>query len=180
MKKNWLSAGLMAALLAVTAATPTEAAVFNFTFDLSPNATVTAPFVGSGTFSFDGVATAGTYALTSLSNYGFDFTVNGNNFTNADLATPASNIAVAITLMGSDLLVNFGGSAGGPFGGSADFVGAGGAILSFQPNFGSLYFSGSSFGTYQGIQTTSIPEPMSASLMVLGLAGIMAARRRRA
>lgn len=179
---NRLNTALTAALLAMAAAVPAEATVFNFTFDASPDGTVTAPYVGTGTFSFDGTAAAGTYALTSLSNYAFDFTVDGIQFTNANLATPVANIAVAITLSGTDLLVNFGGSMGGPFNGSADFLGPGNTPLSFQPNFGSLYFSNASFGTYQGILSTAsaIPEPVSVALLAIGLAGMTAARRRRA
>lgn len=181
MKKNWLSAGLAAALLAMAATTPAEAAVFKFTFDGTFDAAVTPPYVGAGTFSFDGAATAGTYALSSLNNFAFDFTINGINFTNANLSTPVNHIAVSIASLGQDLVVNFGGSGGGPYGGSADFTGSG-SQLSFQPGFGSLYFSGSSYGTYQGILDTghAVPEPMSAALVLFGLAGVAASRRRRA
>ncbi|WP_066342019.1 PEP-CTERM sorting domain-containing protein [Azohydromonas lata] len=181
MKKNWLSAGLTAALLAVAAAVPAEAAVFKFTFDSTFDGTVTPPYVGAGTFSFDGAATAGTYALSSLSNFAFDFTIHGVNFTNANLSTPVNHIAVSIASLGQDLVVNFGGSGGGLYGGSADFTESG-SQLSFQPNFGSLFFSGSAYGTYQGILDTShaVPEPMSAALVLFGLAGVAASRRRRA
>lgn len=173
---NRLNTALAAALLAMAAAVPAEATVFNFNFDATFDGTVTAPYVGSGTFSFDGPALVGTYALTSLSNYAFDFTVNGFQFTNAELATPVANIAVAITLAGTDLLVNFGGSGGGPFNGSVDFVGT--RLLTLQPNFGPRYQSNTgSSGTFQGV--SAIPEPMSAALLAIGLAGMTAARRRR-
>lgn len=181
MKKNLLSAALTAAVLALASAAPAQASVFNFNFDASPDGTVTGPFVGTGTFSFTGTATAGTFSLSSLSGYAFDFTVNGNHFTAANLATSVSNILVSITSSGQDLLAHFGGAGGGPFGGSMDFVN-GGANLSFQPAFGPLYFSGSSFGTYEGVLSTApsaVPEPLSASLVGLGLAGIVAVRRRR-
>jgi hypothetical protein len=177
--KRSLLIGGMAALMTVANVASVQAAVFQFTFDNTADGTVTAPFTGTGTFSFDGPATAGsTVALTTLSNFAFDFTIDGNNFTVADLVTPQANILVQFTASGSDVLVNFGGSLGGPFNGSADFV-DGGIELSFQPLFGSLYFSGSRFGTYQGVleQRAAVPEPMSLGLLALGLATLAGVRR---
>jgi hypothetical protein len=67
--------------------------------------------------------------------------------------------------------VNFGGR-GGPFNGSIDFVNA--SALSFEPDFGSLYFQVSFFGTYQGIaaaSTPTVPEPATV-LGLLSVAGV--------
>jgi MYXO-CTERM domain-containing protein len=181
--RNSLIGCVTAALLAFASVAPASAAVFNFAFDSSPDSTVTAPLVGSGTFSFDGTATAGTVALTSLTNYAFSFTFGSNTFTNADIQTPVANVQVQFTTQGTDLVVNFGGSRGGPFGGSLDFTN-GGAFLTFQPNFGGLYGSGNFFGNYAGVAaaepSTGVPTPMALGLFGLGLAGLAVVRRRRA
>jgi MYXO-CTERM domain-containing protein len=145
---------------------------------------VTPPLVGSGTFSFDGTATAGTVALTSLTNYAFSFTFGGNTFTNADITTPVANVLVQFTTQGTDLVVLFGGSRGGSFNGSLDFNNAGGG-LSFEPNFGTLYFNtATGVGTFAGVATaepsTGVPTPMALGLFGLGLAGLAVVRRRRA
>jgi hypothetical protein len=183
MSKNIFTL-LTSSIVAVTVigASPlkSQALTFDFQFDNTPNATVTPPVIGTGTFSFDGDPGNGTFALTSLSNFNFSFNVNGNSFTNTDLATPVANILAKIETNGSDRFVTFGGSGGGPIAGSIDFVNA--SALSFQPNFGSLYFSGSSFGTYQGIarvDVTPVPEPGSI-LGLLGLSlGALAAKNKK-
>ncbi|MBH8565375.1 PEP-CTERM sorting domain-containing protein [Nostoc sp. CENA67] len=157
-----------------------QALTFDFQFDNTPDATVTSPFVGTGTFSFDGDPGNGTFALTSLANFNFSFNVNGNSFTNTALATPVANILARIGTNGSDRFINFGGSGGGPFNGSVDFVNA--SYLSLQPGFGSLYFSAAGFGTYQGIirpNVTPVPEPGSI-LGLLGLSlGVLLAKNKK-
>ena len=101
---------------------------------------------------------AGTFSLTSLPNYDFEFFfAGGTTFTTADITTPVANVEVAISLLGSDFSVNFGGSGGGEGSGSIDFNN-GGNELSFQPDFGSLYRLNESIGTYQGI--TPVPGPL--------------------
>ena len=170
--KNLNSLGfLCAAGLAATAlghAAPANALSFDFLFDNSPDGTVTPPIVGTGTFSFDGDPGLGDFSLTSLPNFNFAFNVDNFTFTNADIATPLDNVLVRISQIGSELSVGFGGSGGGPNNGSIDFNSSS-AILTFQPNFGSLYGSSSSdfssflFGTYQGIvaeRTSSVPGPL--------------------
>lgn len=165
---------LSVALAAATIALPCKAnaLTFNFQFDNTPNGTVTPPIVGTGTFNFDGDPGDGTFALTSLPNYNFSFTFGASTFTNANIATPVANVLVGISTVGSDRFVNFGGATGGPFNGSIDFTGPG--SLSFQPNFGSLYFAGSFFGTYQGIaaaDTPAVPEPATV-FGLLSVAGV--------
>ncbi|MFB2936251.1 PEP-CTERM sorting domain-containing protein [Aerosakkonemataceae cyanobacterium BLCC-F154] len=182
MNKNIFTV-LTSSLVAVTAigtlTLKSEALTFDFKFDSTPDATVTDPLVGTGTFSFDGDPGDGTFALTSLSNFNFSFNIGGNSFTNTDIATPLVNILVNIGTNGSDRFVNFGGS-GGPFGGSIDFLNTN--SLSFQPGFGSLYFSGANFGTYQGIvqaDVTPVPEP-STILGLLGLSlGALVAKNKK-
>lgn len=161
-----------------------QALTVNFSFDNSSNNTATPPIVGTGTFNFDGDPGNGTFALTSLANYNFSFNfLNGSSFTNTDIRTPLANILVRIATNGTDRFVNFGGSGGGPFGGSLDFTNASGS-LSFQPGFGTLYFrTGSGLGTYQGIvQTDPTPVPAPASLLgvlVASLAGAVAKSKKQ-
>jgi len=176
MKRCWLAGWVVAITLAFQAIAPAQAAIFDFTFDNTPDATVTAPIVGTGTFSFDGAAAPGIVALTSLSNFAFNFDFGGSIFTNANIATPLANVLVQFTTSGSDLLVTFGGATGGPFGGSLDFTNP--SSLSFQPNFGHLYFTAQGLGTFQGI--AAVPEPMTLGLLAFGFAGLVAVRRRRA
>jgi hypothetical protein len=154
MNKNIFIA-LTSSIVAVTVigASPlkSQALTLDFTFDNTPNGTVTDPIVGTGTFSFDGDIVDGTVALTSLANFDFSFNfVNGSSFTNTDISTPLANVLVNIATIGSDRFVKFGGLRGGRFGGSIDFFNASN-FLTFEPNFGSLYGSNNYFGTYLGI-----------------------------
>ena len=165
--------GMCLSLLVGTA----EAATFNFSFDATPNDDVTPPLVGSGTFNFDGPANVGTFGLASLSNYSFSFTFGSATFTNADIVTPVANVLVQVQQSGSDLIVNFGGAGGGPFGGSLDFIN-GPSNLSFQPNFGSLYFENGAFGTYRGV-AAAVPEPATWAMMLCGFGLVGAASRQR-
>jgi hypothetical protein len=176
--KQYFNKPLTVALATVATATlalpfKAEALTFNFEFDNTDDVTVTPPLVGTGTFSFDGDPGNGDFALTSLANFDFSFTFGGNTFTNADITTPLANILVRISTSGSDRFVNFGGTRGGSFGGSIDFVNAS-SSLSFQPDFGLRYFSGSFRGNYQGVaaaSTTTVPEPATV-LGLLSVAGV--------
>eukprot|EP00804_Cyclotella_cryptica_P015401 CCRYP_008020-RA/>CCRYP_008020-RA protein AED:0.09 eAED:0.09 QI:238/0.66/0.75/1/1/1/4/98/305 len=136
-----------------------EALSFAFEFDNTADSTVTPPIVGTGTFSFDSDPGPGTFALTSLPNFNFLFNFGSQPLSNADISTPLANILVRITGVGSDYSVNFGGSGGGLYGGSLDFVhSSNGDGLTFQPNFGLLYGSVGTivtFGTFQGLTPSS-------------------------
>jgi hypothetical protein len=187
MNKNLFTV-LTSSVVAVTvlSATPlkSQALTFDFSFDNTFDGTVTPPIVGTGTFSFDGDPGNGTFALTSLANYNFSFNfLNGSSFTNTDISTPVANVFVAIQDNGTDRFVNFGGAGGGPFIGSLDFINASGG-LSFQPNFGTAYFTTrGGFGTYQGIvpaDVTPVPEPASIlGLLGLSLGALMANNKRK-
>ena len=177
---------ILAALLALTCVAPVNAAVtYVFKFDGTVDATVTDPIIGNGTVSFDDNLVPGTYSLSSLTNLAMSFTFGSDTFTLANLATPPANVQVQITPSGSDLSMTFGGSGDGPFDGSIDFM-SGTGNLSFEPGFGSLYFtdSGSNFGTFEGIATPAVsvvPEP--GSLLGLALligAGLNLRRRQQA
>jgi len=151
------AAGLTTAALGH--ATPAQALIFAFEFDGTFDTTVTPPIVGTGTFSFDGNPGPGTFALTSLPNFNFLFNFGSESFTNADISNSLVDILVGITVVGSDYSVNFGGGGDGPFGGSIDFFNLNDQIfLGFPPEFGSLYFSSSFTGTFQGL--TPVPGPL--------------------
>ena len=145
---------LLRSIMMATLCTAASGLTFDFEFDNTIDATVTAPLVGTGTFTFDGDVSDGTFPLNSLPNYDFDFEFDGARlFGTADIVTPIGNILVQISTVGSTRFVTFGGSGGGPFGGSIDFSDASGT-LSFQPNFGSLFFVTTlDFGTFQGTLT---------------------------
>jgi hypothetical protein len=136
-----------------------------FQFDNTPDATVSPPIVGTGTFGFTGDPGDGTFALTSLTSPTFNFTVGGANFGDADIQTPLATIDIIISTVGLNRNVTFDSLEGGPFGGSLDFINGGGTGLSFEPNGGQLYFSGASFGTFQGV----VPVPFEFS-PVMGFA----------
>jgi hypothetical protein len=175
-----LTSSTIAVTALIVSPLKSQALTFNFQLDNTPDATVTAPIVGTGTFSFDGDPGDGTFALTALPNFNFSLNVVGNTFTNADLVTPLANILARIQTNGSDRLINFGGSGGGSFGGSVDFVNS--SSLSFQPNFGSLYFSEGNFGTYQGLAQANVPTPIPfafSPLPGLVVGGILSRLRRR-
>ncbi len=179
-----LTSSLVAVTLLGLSPLKSQAVTFNFKFDNTPNATVTDPIVGTGTFSFDGDPGDGKFALTSLPNFNFFFNVVGDSFTNANIVTPVANIFAKIETIGSDRFVNFGGSGGGPFGGSIDFINAPAGPLSFQPNFGRLYFSKAGLGTYEGkvqADVTPVPEPTTIlGLLSLSLGVLVTKNKKQA
>jgi hypothetical protein len=80
-----------------------SAAVFNFTFGQKGfDNTLSPPFVGSGTLSFDGAAIVGSYSLASLSNLDINLSfTNGLSFNSGDLPSNLSTTGISIFDSGS-------------------------------------------------------------------------------
>jgi hypothetical protein len=180
-----LAIGFLATLGLLSFTAPANALSFNLNFDNVNDNTLSAPFVGTGTFSFTGNVSDGTYNLTSLPSYDFNITFGATNFTNADITTTPSTVLAIIS--GSGTGINFSNtspSGDGGFNGSIDFIN-GLDELSFEPpSFGgnlNLYFanvnsnSTSYFGNYSNPAPTPVPfefEPTGAVIILGGLWGL--------
>jgi hypothetical protein len=174
---------IAAALLACGGALKAD----TFAFQFLGGPTAGSAVVGTGTFSFTGTVSDGTYHLNTLPNYSFNFTIDSATWTNANLATPISGIEAVFYNNDTAMYFSNDGTFGGPFGGSADFVN-GGTGLSFEPpGFGppplNLYQAVDSQGKdYFGEFTTAnVPEPSSAATLLLSgaIAAAFAIRRKR-
>lgn len=128
------------------ASAPAHALVFEFQFDNAGNdgLPLDPPIVGSGSFSFDGDPGVGSFALTSLGNYTFDFLFDdGNAFGNAELTTPPSEVLVLISQNGNKYNLRFGntdpngnGFGTGHYRGSIDFENVSHSLTFEPPRFG--------------------------------------------
>ena len=156
---------------------------FNFEFDATPNASVTTPIVGTGTFWLGADPGDGTFAYDNLVTPTSIFTFGNTTFTNDDIISNASQISVTISQYGEQRRVQFtdtGGGGGGAYSGSIDFQNAT-DFLSFEPSFAeqglNTYNINGFFGNYLGLTT---PEPGSiACLIGLGVTGAGLAMKRR-
>ena len=168
-----------------------NALTFNFNLDDTFDDTVTEPFVGTGTFSFDGDPGDGTFALESLSNFDLNFNfTDGSSFTNADILTPLEEVLVIISTTETERRVQF--SNVNPNGstilfGSLDFANFDNqTFLSFEPpSIGgdlNLYSANEILGTYNGVAVsdatpvlgaTPVPEfDSTVSLLGIGALGV--------
>ena len=151
----------------ISCVSPAMADVYNFSFtDLSSQS-----LVGGGTFSFDGSAGFGTFPLSSLPNFDFNFNIGPSHFTTDELVTWPDNVAVLF----SNQNVYFSGlDSSGLNDQIIEFVGPDNdALYFFTPN-GNPFFAAQDssgqeyFGTY-----AVAPEPGSGLMMaVLPLAFI--------
>lgn len=150
---------------------------FTFQFDATPDGTVTAPIVGTGTFTFTTDPGNGTFGLAAFGTTQFSFIFGTETFSEANILTPLNNLLLRISEASGVRYLNFGGSGGGPFNGSLDLINGFAANLSFQPGFGSLYFQDGSYGTYEATLDT-VPEPATSMLLGAGLAVLAVLSRR--
>lgn len=162
-------------------ATPniSNAASIAVNFAHNDNDTHTPPFVGSGTFSFDGIAADGVFLLQNVSNFNFDFSFSGDSFTNDDIETPLEEILIIISESGTQVNFSNTGDLSGPSEGSIDFFNGNNnaeLTLSFEPDGGDLYFTESFFGAYA---PTAVPAPAALWLFASGLIGLIGMSKKQ-
>jgi hypothetical protein len=187
--------GLLAATAALALAGAAHAATtFDFVFGQS------GVLLGTGVFTTSAnLTTPGLYTLSSLPSYSMSYSfTDGSTFTTSDIATPADGVAIDVSLGGPTglamLWTEVPGSPdadGGPFSDALDLVtgplGLGGAYLSFtSPNGGLPGFSEAASvetnpnsGVYVAFLAPA-PEPATWAMMIVGLAAVGVALRRRA
>lgn len=189
MRPIFLAGAALALATAIGSSNAQAATTFNFSFDnngpLEPDGTVGLPLVADGTFVSPVDLTPGTYALSSLPGFTLSFDFSGDTFSEADIETPISDVAVTITNHGGgERLVfteNPPGGDTGPFAGSLDLVNSSGSDLTFEPTFAgghNLYaeIDGDSgaqnFGNYLALAGGAVPEPAGWAMMLIGLGGL--------
>jgi hypothetical protein len=184
------------------AAASAHAATFNLFYDDYGDQTIgTTTVVGSGTFSYSGPATVGSFLLSSLSGLAFNATIVGSAFTTADiLSNPVTTGISVFDLGGGEFGLVFTGQGESLYGGSLDLehptesgnhvtheptsaindpigcCGGNGTINLYRFDDGvSTLVAGDYFAT-----TAAIPEPGTLALLALGLLGLTGWRRARA
>lgn len=147
---------------------------------------ITPPVLGVGTFTSPVDLAPGTYDLSSLSGFTFSFAINGHTYTEADMTTPLTGVAIRVTDLGGGaerLFFTESGEAGsdaGSNGGALDFS-DGTNFLSFEPSsFGGnfLYEETGSAGRYLAL-SSAVPEPSTWAMMIIGFGMVGLARRGR-
>ncbi len=183
----------LSAILAVLAlfwAGAVNAASFFITYDDNDDQTIgTDNIVGSGTFSYDGPVSVGTFALSALSNIAFSATfTTGETFGTSDILTDLDFSGVSVFDAGGGVFgLVFTGDGGQTNGGSLDLANGNLDILTHEPtDFGiddpigccggdgmvNRYFVGALDGDYQAL-TAPIPLPGAVWLLIGGLASLL-------
>ena len=182
--------GIALSVLLSTATPAAATTSFSFQFDSAgvpaPEGPLVPPIVGSGTFVSPVNLNAGTYDLSALAGFQLHFNfLDGNSYSNSDISTPLSGLAIQIMDVGDGterlFFVESGapGSDGGPHGGALD-LDNGMNFLSFAPSsFGSyLYQESGASGQYLALGS-AVPEPSTWAMMLLGFGVIGFAMRSK-
>lgn len=181
---------------ALLCADSAHAVTFNLLYDGDADQTLDAnDIVGTGTFSYDGPAAAGSFALSSLTGITFDAIVRGTAFSTADIRADSDLTGIVVfSLGGGEFGLAFSGNRSGVVGGSLDLRNDLG-ILSHEPtvalddSVGCCGGTGTvnQYITFLGSVSASgdywaatIPEPSTGLLVIAGLLGLAGWHRAHA
>jgi hypothetical protein len=169
--------------------------LFEFSSKRGADGTANSPIVGTGTFTSSINLGPGVYALSSLTGYSMSFTFGNTTYTNLNIATPLSEVAVDVTSFGAGERLVFTENGpvgdGGPYKGSLDLV-SGSSYLTFEPSLfgghdyfgersgGSLYFANylatsetQTTGLLSGLTPRTTSQDAPAPAPGAGLAGLL-------
>jgi hypothetical protein len=179
-------------ILALTCTGTAQAVIFDLTYDDTPTGAIDGNIIGTGTFSYDGPAVAGSFLLSNLTGISFSATFTGGASFSGPPFDPANLALIGIDVAdvggGVFELIFTGNSAGTT--GSLDIL-TGTGILSHEPGplLGggtgpNLYFANDgptgldAFADYLARSRSNVPEPSVALMLSLGVAGLGWMRRR--